>query len=76
VLFRVDNVAGFDHNFQIGTDEELGVANASGLPGIQTWTSGVQEYEWAVPDDVSALMFGCTVAGHYPTMQGTFSAAS
>jgi hypothetical protein len=76
VVFRVDNVAGFDHNFLIGTDQELSVPNASGLPGIPTWSSGVQEFEWAVPDDVSGLKFGCVLPGHYASMQGTFSVAS
>jgi hypothetical protein len=76
VTFRVDNVAGFDHNFHIGTDAELSVPNNGDLPGIPTWSSGVQEFEWTVPDDVTGLKFGCTVPGHYSLMQGTFSAAS
>ena len=76
VLFRVDNTAGFDHNFHIGTDAELSVPNASDMPGIPTWSSGVQELAWEVPADVTSLKFGCTVPGHYSLMQGTFSSAS
>jgi hypothetical protein len=76
VTFRVDNVANFDHNFHIGTDAELSVAGNDDLPGIPTWTSGVQELVWSVPDDVTGLKFGCTVPGHYSLMQGTFSVAS
>ena len=76
VLFRVDNTAGFDHNFHIGTEAELSVPNASDMPGIPTWSSGVQELAWEVPADVTSLKFGCTVPGHYPLMQGTFSSAS
>jgi hypothetical protein len=77
VTFAVDNVAGFDHDFYIGTDAQLNVPNASGMPGIPTWTSGVQEYTWTVPDDITDLKFGCTIPGHYTAgMQGTFSAAS
>lgn len=76
VTFRVDNVAGFDHNFHIGTDAELSVPGNDDLPGIPTWSSGVQELVWDVPDDITGLKFGCTVPGHYATMQGTFSAAS
>jgi hypothetical protein len=76
VVFRVDNTAGFDHNFHIGTDAELSVPNNADLPGIETWSSGVQEFEWEVPADVTSLKFGCTIQGHYALMQGTFSAAS
>ena len=74
VLFRVDNTAGFEHNFWIGTDDQLMMPNGTTDVGIPAWTSGVQELEWVVPDDVSGLKFGCTVPGHYNTMQGTFTA--
>ena len=56
-----------------GRDEQLSVPNASDLPGIPTFQSGIQEFEWVVPDDVTGLMFGCTVPGHYALMQGAFS---
>ncbi len=73
IIFRVDNTAGFDHNFYIGTDEELMLPNATTDVGIPTWQTGVQELEWVVPADISGLKFGCTVPGHYALMQGTFS---
>jgi uncharacterized cupredoxin-like copper-binding protein len=73
VLFRVDNTAGFDHNFYIGTDEELSVPSATTEVGIPTWGTGVRELEWTVPEDIGGLKFGCTVPGHYFTQQGTFS---
>ena len=73
VLFRVDNAAGFDHNFYIGTDDQLITPNGTTDVGIPTWASGVSELEWTVPEDISALKFGCTVPGHYSLMQGTFS---
>jgi uncharacterized cupredoxin-like copper-binding protein len=76
IIFRIDNTAGFAHNFWIGTDSELSVPNASTDVGIPDWESGVQELEWTVPADVSGFKFGCTVPGHYTTMQGTFSAAA
>ena len=76
VIFRIENTAGFAHNFWIGTDSELMTPNASTDVGIPDWESGVQELEWVVPADVSGLKFGCTVPGHYTTMQGTFSAAA
>jgi hypothetical protein len=72
VRFRVDNTAGFPHNFMIGTDAQLSSA-ASGLPGIPDWSQGVQELEWTVAADIGGLKFGCTVPGHYSLMQGTFS---
>jgi uncharacterized cupredoxin-like copper-binding protein len=76
VVFRIDNTAGFDHNFYIGTDAELNVPNATTEVGIPNWTSGVQELTWVVPEDISGLKFGCTVPGHYALMQGTFSVAA
>lgn len=41
--------------------------------GIANWTSGVQQVEWLVPEDIAGLKFGCTISSHYPRMQGTFS---
>ena len=73
VVFRVDNTAGFDHNFYIGLDAELITPSGSTDTGIPTWATGVQELEWVVPDDITDLKFGCTVPGHYTLMQGTFS---
>ncbi|HZW01495.1 MAG TPA: cupredoxin domain-containing protein [Candidatus Deferrimicrobium sp.] len=75
VRFRIDNTAGFGHNFYVGQDEELNVPFATTEVGIPVWESGVQELEWRVPDDVSGLKFGCTVPGHYFTQQGIFSVA-
>ena len=73
VVFRIDNTAGFDHNFYIGLDAELITPSGSTDTGIPTWATGVQELEWTVPDDLTDLKFGCTVPGHYTLMQGTFS---
>jgi hypothetical protein len=76
VLFRIRNRAGFDHSFYIGTDEELSVPNATTDIGIPVWSRGVRKLTWTVPDDITGLRFGCTVPGHYPFEQGTFSEAS
>ena len=73
VVFRIDNTAGFAHNFWIGTDDELMVPNGATDVGIPDWDSGVQELEWVVPDDLTGLRFGCTVPGHYTLMQGDFT---
>jgi hypothetical protein len=75
VIFSVSNTAGFAHNFFIGSDAELSVPGASTEVGIPAWSRGTQEFEWTVPDDISGLMFGCTVPGHYQLMRGTFSVA-
>ena len=55
VTFVVDNVAGFDHNFYIGTADELSVPSATTDTGIPTWSTGAQELTWTVPDDVAGF---------------------
>jgi len=76
ILFRITNTAPFAHNFYIGTDEELTAPGAATADGVPAWSRGLRELEWTVPDDVSALRFGCTVTGHYPLMSGSFSVAA
>ncbi len=73
VIFRIENTAGFPHNFYIGPDEELAVMGGSTDTGLPDWDSGFQELEWVVPEDISGLRFACTVPGHYFTMQGDFT---
>ena len=75
VVFRVDNTAGFPHNLYIGSDEDLRVMGGTTDVGIPDWNLGVQELEWVVPDDLTAIRFACTVPGHYFTMQGDFVVA-
>jgi len=75
ILFRINNTAGFQHNFWIGQDSELSVPAATTDVGIPDWATGVEELEWVVPDDITDLKFACTVPGHYFTMQGVFSEA-
>jgi hypothetical protein len=72
VVFRVHNTAGFQHSFYIGTESELHEPEGTTDTGIGTFTSGVRELEWIVPDDVAGLMFGCTVPGHFTPMHGGF----
>jgi uncharacterized cupredoxin-like copper-binding protein len=76
ITFRIDNTAGYAHNFWIGTDQQLMTNQVQGLPGLPDWSSGVQEFTWVVPDDITGLKYGCTVPGHYSLMQGTFSVAA
>jgi uncharacterized cupredoxin-like copper-binding protein len=72
VMFRVHNTAGFDHSFYIGSEQELERPMGSTDTGIPTWTQGVRELAWTVPDDVTGLLFGCTVPGHFVLMHGVF----
>ena len=76
LLFRIDNTAGFAHNFYIGADEELMVPSGTTDVGIPDWETGIQELEWIVPEDITDLRFACTVPGHYTLMQGDFTIAS
>ena len=68
--FRVNNTAGFDHDFLIGSDADLS-AGAAGLPGIPAWSSGSREFQYTI-DGPGPLAFGCTIPGHYAQMKGTF----
>jgi uncharacterized cupredoxin-like copper-binding protein len=68
IQFEVDNTAGFDHNFYIGTPEELQVPNGTTDVGIPTWQSGVQTLTWTAGGE--GLQFACTLPGHYNTMSG------
>ena len=73
IEFVVDNTAGFDHNFYIGTAEELQGSFAETDVGIPTWQSGVQTVTWTVPEEgAEVLQFACTVPGHYTPMHGNF----
>jgi uncharacterized cupredoxin-like copper-binding protein len=72
VVFRVHNTADFDHSFYIGSESDLHEPAGTTDTGIEMWAEGVRELEWRVPDDVSDLMFGCTVPGHFTLMHGPF----
>ncbi len=72
VTFRVDNVAGFDHNFWIGDPTQLSQGDTSNATGIDTWQSGVRETQYTF-EAGQTLEFACTVPGHYPSMHGTFT---
>ncbi len=76
IHFVITNTAGFDHDLYIGSDEQLSAGRIDGLPGVPPWSTDVpQEFDWVVPEVTSGLKFGCTLRGHYPSMQGTFSVA-
>ena len=68
IQFEIDNTAGFDHNFYIGTPEELMVPSATTDTGIPNWQSGMQTLTWTAGGE--GLQFACTVPGHYATMHG------
>ncbi len=74
IQFEVDNMAGFDHNFWIGTPDQLQVPNGTTDVGIPTWQSGVQTVTWTAGGE--GLQFACTVPGHYTTMHGDIVVSS
>lgn len=73
VTFRISNSAGFAHNFYIGPAGALAANQVSGLPGIPDFNEGTQEFQYTVTDETATLQFACTVPGHYPLMNGTFT---
>lgn len=72
IRFVITNTAGFDHNFYIGTPDQLANNQVDGLPGVPANQQGVQEFIWTVPENAAELEFACTVAGHYTLMKGNF----
>jgi nitrite reductase (NO-forming) len=73
IHFRITNSAGFDHDFYIGTADQLSEGQVAGLPGVPTFQSGTQEFDYTVTAATAGLEFGCTVPGHYQLMHGTFT---
>ena len=69
IMFEVANDSGLEHNFYIGSEEELMVPNGTTATGIPTWTGGTESLEYTVGSDES-LQFACTVPGHYGPMHG------
>jgi mono/diheme cytochrome c family protein/plastocyanin len=69
VTFEVENTAGFPHNFYIGTDADLAANATADLEGIPDFDSGTQSFTWTAPES-DGLRFGCTIPGHYQSMNG------
>jgi mono/diheme cytochrome c family protein/uncharacterized cupredoxin-like copper-binding protein len=79
VQFEVTNTAGFAHNFFIGPNAILSKASGNipetaGVVGIPEFTEGTQSVTWTVPSaETKDLVFGCTLPGHFSTMNGIFT---
>ena len=73
VHFKITNTAGFSHDFYIGPADQLGQNLVAGLPGVASFDSGTQEFDYTVTADTANLQFGCSLPGHYPLMHGTFT---
>lgn len=73
ITFQITNSAGFDHDFYIGTADQLQNNQTGGLQGIAPFSSGVQQLTYTVTDATATLQFACTLPGHYATMHGTFN---
>jgi mono/diheme cytochrome c family protein/uncharacterized cupredoxin-like copper-binding protein len=69
VRFEVENKAGFDHNFYVGTAQDLQGNNTANLKGVPAFTSGTKDFTMTFDQDVQ-FQFACTVPGHYTSMHG------
>lgn len=77
VKFEVTNVAGFDHNFYVGTEDKLKATQGmqADLPGVPAFATGTQSFTQTFEDVPQNLQFACLVPGHYGSMHGNFQAA-
>ena len=73
ITFKITNTAGFDHDFFIGTPDQLSNNQTTGLPGLAAFESGTQTFTYTVDDNTANLQFACSLPGHYPLMHGTFN---
>ena len=72
IKLEVTNTAGFDHNFYIGPGAGLSTGDVSNAQGVPAFSSGTQTFTYTVPAAADAsLNFGCTLPGHYQSMNGT-----
>jgi len=69
--FQITNTAGFAHDFYIGTPDDLKAGNTSNLKGLDQFVSGTQSFSYTF-DLAGPLGFGCTLPGHYQSMNGLF----
>ncbi len=69
--FQITNTAGFAHDFYIGNPDDLKAANTGNLKGLDQFVSGTQSFSYTF-DSAGPLGFGCTLPGHYQTMNGLF----
>ncbi|MEO7117557.1 MAG: hypothetical protein ABIZ34_01150 [Candidatus Limnocylindrales bacterium] len=71
--FRITNQGGLEHNFYIGPADRIEAGDVEGLPGVPISDSGTQEFEYTVTDETATLAFGCSIPGHFGSMNGTFT---
>ena len=69
--FQITNTAGFAHDFYIGSPDDLKAANTASLKGLDQFVSGTQSFSYTF-DSAGPLGFGCTLPGHYQSMNGLF----
>jgi len=69
--FQITNTAGFAHDFYIGSPDDLKAADTANLKGLAQFVSGMQSFTYTFDSD-GPLGFGCTLPGHYQTMNGLF----
>jgi mono/diheme cytochrome c family protein/plastocyanin len=74
VKFEVTNVAGFAHDFFIGTPDQLAAGDKTNTKGINDFPSGTQELTYTF-SSAGPLQFACIIPGHYGPMHGDFAIA-
>ena len=71
--FRINNTAGFTHDFYLGPPDKLQAGDVTG-PARR---AGKRERRTGVHLDrrasATGWQFGCTVPGHFQTMNGTLT---
>jgi uncharacterized cupredoxin-like copper-binding protein len=73
LTFQITNSAGFDHDFYIGSADQLKNNQTAGLPGVAPFSTGTQQFTYTVTDATATLQFACTLPAHYDPMHGTFN---
>ncbi len=68
--FEITNEGGLEHNFYIGSPEQLQANDVAELPGVPNFTDGTQTFEYTATAETAGLQFACTVPGHYEPMHG------
>jgi mono/diheme cytochrome c family protein len=73
VEFHIINPSAIEHNFHIGSRDELSTAPGDvDLPGVPIFTEGELSFTYTFDDIPDNPQFACTVPGHYQSMHGDF----
>jgi mono/diheme cytochrome c family protein/uncharacterized cupredoxin-like copper-binding protein len=74
IKFDITNAAPFEHNFYVGPGDALAAGDISNAAGVPAFNTGTQTFTYTVPATTDGtLAFGCTLPGHYQSMNGALS---